>query len=171
MKKRKIIGELLLICLFFSPSIKAQANGLSYIPNDSDEIPIEIQEYSEIIGHEFNICPELLQAIAWQESRCQEDAVNGSCKGLMQISVKWHKDRFKAAGWDPDDWDEAFKNMYVAADYLHDLFEDYEDVALVLYAYNGDQTNVEKYKKNGYLSYYVESILDKSEELERSHGK
>ena len=54
---------------------------------------------------------------------------------------------------------------------IAELFEKYEDVALVLYYYNGDSTNLKRYKETGYLSYYVKSILEKSEALEYAHGK
>ena len=174
MKKKVIGGILLSMCIFSCASLTARANSLSGITPTSgvDElIPLEIQEYANIIGNEKNICPELLEAIAWTESRCHAEAKNGPCKGLMQVSTACHKDRFIENGWTPDEWTDAYINMYVAADYLRELFDDYEDVAMVLYAYNGDQTNMEKYKKNGYLSYYVSGILELSEDLERAHGK
>ena len=174
MRKKNILGGIILLCTFSMFSITSKANSLSRTTpeNGVDEIiPIEIQEYAEIIGSEKNICPELLEAIAWQESNCQAAAINGSCKGLMQVSTACHKDRFKENDWDPEDWDNAYVNMYVAADYLRELFDEYEDVALVLYYYNGDKTNMKKYKDYGYLSNYVSSILETSSELERKHGK
>lgn len=174
MKKKNLIGGILLTCTFsLISSITVQANSLSATPRAgvNNEIPTEIIEYANIIGNEFNICPELLEAIAYQESSCKSDALNGSCKGLMQLNLHWHISRFKDAGWDPADWTDPYKNMYVAAEYLSELFDEYEDVAMVLYVYNGDSTNMKKYKENGYLSYYVSEILDTSEELERNHGK
>ncbi len=168
----KGIAVLLALVVFLTTPITAKANSLSYIPpQETDGVPVEIRQIAEIIGAEFNICPELLEAMAFQESTFTADATNGTCKGLMQINTGLHKERFTDAGWTTADWDDAYINMYVAADYLAELFEKYEDVALVLYYYNGDSTNLKRYKETGYLSYYVKSILEKSESLERLHSK
>ena len=168
---RKYVGFLFALVILCQP-IQVEANSLSYIvPEEVDGVPTEISQNAEIIGHEFNICPELLEAIAYHESSYQCTAKNGPCKGLMQINAHIHKERFAAEGWSEKDWDDAYKNMYVAASYLSDLFIEYEDVAEVLYLYNGDKTNLKRYRDSGYLSRYVQSILTKSEELERAHGK
>ena len=168
---RKYVGFLFGLAILCQP-ITASANSLSYnVPEEVDGVPTEISQNAEIIGHEFNICPELLEAIAYHESSYQCTAKNGPCKGLMQINAHIHKERFAAEGWSEKDWDDAYKNMYVAASYLSDLFIEYEDVAEVLYLYNGDKTNLKRYRDSGYLSSYVQSVLTKSEELERAHGK
>lgn len=169
---RKVIGgAILLMVLSMAPSVTVQANSLSYIqPSEVDGIPTEIKEYAEIIGNEFNICPELLMALAERESRFQPTVTNGSCKGLMQVSVSCHKQRFIDAGWSVEEWDDPYKNMYVAGEYLHELFEEYEDVSTVLALYHGEKNAVSKTKK-GQLSGYVLDILTRSEELERVHGK
>ena len=157
--------------LIMVPSVQAQANSMSYIPTlEETGVPEEIYQDAEIIGHEFNICPELLMAMAERESRFTADAENGSCKGLMQVSVSCHKQRFVEAGWSTADWTDGYKNMYVAADYLADLFAEYEDVGIVLGLYHGEKNAVSK-GKSGYLSSYVTGILERSEELERLHNK
>lgn len=168
---KKQMGAILLGLAILSQPITASANSLSNIPIENDGIPTEISQYAEIIGHEFNICPELLISIAYQESRFQEDVTNGTCKGLMQINTSVHADRFSSNGWEVTDWDNAYKSMYVAAEYLNELFQEHEDVAEVLYLYNGDSTNLKKYRQTGYISDYVDDILTRSEELERAHGK
>ena len=151
--------------------ITAQANSLSIVPTEEvTGVPEEIFEDANIIGHEFNICPELLMAMAERESRYTATAENGSCKGLMQVSVSCHKQRFIDAGWTSSEWTDAYKNMYVAADYLADLFEEYEDVGIVLGLYHGEKNAIQK-GKSGNLSSYVTGILERSEELERFHGK
>ena len=156
-----------MMVLSMAPSVKAQANSLSIIPTeDVTGIPTEIYEIAEIIGNEFNICPELLLAIAERESRFQEDAENGPCKGLMQLNTSCHRERFEANGWTTADWDNAYISMYVAADYLHELFEKYEDVGIVLGLYHGESN-----ARSGRLSSYTTKILERSEELERIAGK
>lgn len=171
MRKKVIGGAVLSVVLFFALPSSAQANSLSTIPTEEETgVPIEIYQEAEIIGNEFNICPELLLAIAERESDFQADATNGSCKGLMQVSIGCHKQRFINAGWSPEDWADSYKNMYVAGEYLHELFEEYEDVATVLAIYHGERNAVQK-TRNGKLSGYVLDILSRSEELERVHGK
>ena len=53
----------------------------------------EYQDYCEEIGEMYCVCPELLMAMIETESSGNPDATNGTCKGLMQVSEKWHKDR------------------------------------------------------------------------------
>ena len=157
--------------LFLVPSIKAQANSLSNIPTyEETGIPDEIYQDAEIIGHQFNICPELLMAMAERESRCLPEVENGPCKGLMQVNASCHKQRFIDAGWSESEWSDPYKNMYVAADYLSDLFNDYEDVGIVLGLYHGESNAISRAQK-GQLSSYVTKILERSAELERIHGK
>lgn len=167
--KKRIMGAILVGLMITAP-IRVEANSLSYItPEEVDGIPAEIAQNAEIIGGELNICPELLEAIAYQESRYNASATNGSCKGLMQVSY-YHNQRFLDAGWSPSDWDDSYKNMYVAAQYLSELFEKYEDVGVVLTVYHGESNAVAK-AQSGRLSGYVEDILERSATLERLHGK
>ena len=169
--KRILEGVILVMVLSMAPSVKAQANSLSDIPTEEETgIPDEIYQYAEIIGDEFDICPELLMALAERESRFKADAENGPCKGLMQVNSSTHKQRFIDAGWTASEWTDPYKNMYVGADYLHDLFEQYEDVGIVLGVYHGEKNAVAK-GKSGNLSSYVTKILERSAELERINGK
>ena len=169
--RKEIGGAILLMVLSMAPSVTAQANSMSYIPTEEETgVPEEIYQYAEVIGDEFNICPELLMALAERESCFQADAENGSCKGLLQVNATTHKQRFVDAGWSSSEWSDAYKNMYVGADYLHDLFEQYEDVGIVLGVYHGERNAVSK-GKSGNLSSYVTKILERSEELERLHGR
>ena len=62
---RKYVGFLFGLAILCQP-ITASANSLSYnVPEEVDGVPTEISQNAEIIGHEFNICPELLEAIAY----------------------------------------------------------------------------------------------------------
>lgn len=106
--------------------------------NDPD-IPDEVEAAAETVGERYSIVPELLEAIAWYESRYDTDALNGSHVGLMQVSVYWHNDRMEKLGisnsqlWQPEE------NMAVAADYLVELFEQNDDLTWVLMKYNGSK--------------------------------
>lgn len=170
MKLKYLLGVLGAVCVLLSP-IKTSANSLSYVqPESSTGIPVEVREYAEIVGHHFNICPELLIAIAERESSLRPDAVNGPCKGLMQINANIHEQAFIDAGWTSEEWNNPYKNMYVAGSYLHELFEKYEDCGIVLGVYHGERNAVEN-GMSGNLSSYTEGILIRSEELERAYGK
>lgn len=133
-----------------------------YIDTD---IPQEVQDAAEKWGKEYDICPELLMAMAFKESSYIPTAVNGDCLGLMQVNPKWHGDRIERLG--VEDIYSIDGNMAVAADYLAELFNDYEDPAVVLAVYNGDS----KALQEGYVSDYADQILELSAELEEKHGK
>lgn len=133
-------------------------------------VPEEIRQISEELGQEYNICPELIQAICFKESRFRQDAVNGDCIGIMQISERWHKDRMDRLG--VTDLKDAEQNMTVAADYLSDLAERYEgDIGVALMVYNGDSSVKEVLAGTGKISDYAEYILMLSAQLEEQHGK
>lgn len=114
-------------------------------------------------GEKYGICPELLIAIAEQESSGNPKATNGGCKGLMQIYEKYHKDRMKKLGV-TDLFDER-SNILVATDYISELTEDYEDAADLLAVYNGDR------RAGQVFTEYAQEILERSAELERANGK
>lgn len=130
----------------------------TYISEDAQEACVKY-------GEEYGICPELLMAIIERESAGQADAENGGCKGLMQISDRWHKDRMERL--EVTDIYDVDGNIHVGADYLAELFEKYEDVGIVLMVYHGERNAANKEK----LSSYAEGILNRSAELERSNGK
>ena len=146
-----------------------KANGPS---QTNDEIPEKIIEYCEIVGAEYDICPEILESIAYHESRFTPDARNGKCVGLMQVNVKVHAARIEEYGFTQADMTDAYKNLIIAADYLKDLYEQYGDEnPIVLAAYSGNSKAISKYKEYGIMCSYAEDILARSAEYERIHGK
>lgn len=138
-----------------------------------DGIPKNIKEYCEEIGQAKGICPELLEAIAWHESRFIPTVKNKNCYGLMQINIKIHQDRIENLGYTSKDMLKAKPNIEVAADYLAELYEDYGDEnPIVLSLYSGAGWDaVDKYKEYGFITDYVENILTRSAKYERLHGK
>lgn len=160
---RKLVNVFLpiIMCLSISfPSMAAQTNG-TYI---SEEAQADCVKY----GEEYGICPELLMAMIERESSGQADAVNGDCKGLMQISQKWHANRMERLG--VTDIYDVDGNIHVGTDYLAELFEKYGEAATVLMVYHGEKNAVEK-AENGEISKYADWILTRSAELERWNGK
>ena len=139
------------------------------LPALDPDIPEEIQVACEKWGEEYDICPEFLEAICYEESRYTPDVVGGSCKGLMQINVPIQKGRIKKLG--VTDIFDIDSNIHVGADLLAELFNDYSsDAGTVLMLYHGEK-NALKNGKKGKYSDYAQRVLDKSEELERAHGK
>lgn len=157
-KLMAVIGIILSVCI---PATAVQAKE----PLSAGEV----YEIAEDVAEQYNICPEFLQAIAFRESSYDPYAQNGDCTGIMQVSLRWHKDRMERLGitdlYDPKD------NMLVAADYLYELFEEYEDVGMVLLKYNGDSRADDYYNGRVGLSEYANDILELSAELERKNGK
>lgn len=142
-------------------------------PDLDDKIPKDIKEYCEEIGQQYDICPELLEAIAWHESRFIPDVTNRKCYGLCQVNTKIHKDRIEKLGYTAEDMKKPYPNIHVAADLLAELYATYGDenpIVLSLYAGEGWEA-VQKYKEFGFMTRIVSDILEKSAEYERMHGK
>lgn len=135
------------------------------------DIPEDIQEAAWKYGEQYNICPEFLIAVAKRESEFDPEAQNGGCIGLMQVSLRWHTDRMERCQVTEEEMWTVDGSMHVAADYLAELFEKYEDAALVLMIYNGD-SRAELFAQGGCsMSSYASDILTYSRELEEKHGK
>lgn len=131
-------------------------------------IPEDVILLCETAGQVFNIEPELLEAICWVESTCNPNAVNGSCKGIMQISEQWHRERMKRLGV-TSIFDKA-GNIMVGADYLNELHGQYQNDACALMVFNGD-SRVGEYTKNGKSSEYANKVLFIADTLKTAHGK
>ena len=161
----KLIGicmTLFALCVFLANPL--EVNAKLHEPILSDEIVSMCDE----IGQDYGICSELLQAIIERESTGNPLAKNGTCIGLMQISERWHLDRMERLG--VTDLYDPYSNILVGADYLMELAEKHEDVALVLSIYHGESKAFENSRK-GIISSYAKWILERSEELERERGK
>lgn len=167
MKRFKKVAAIMAIMFLLVPAIKAQANAFPVI-DENDPVPLDVRIACDFWGQYYNICPELLEAIAFHESRYNAGAENGSCKGLMQINIKAHEDRLKRL--EVESVYDLECNVMVAADYLAELFATYEDVAVVLAIYHGE-ANAQEKAEAGYISGYVTNILQTSADLERAHGK
>lgn len=149
----------LLVFLIYTPSTQSKT-----------KMPDEVRTACEKYGEMYNICPEFLEGIAYEESRFEAAAVDSTktCHGLMQIHKASHKSRMKRLGvsniYDVDG------NILVAADYLAELFEQYEDAGTVLMIYHGEKDAVRK-SEQGDLSKYAKRVLSMSEMYEIAHGK
>lgn len=159
---RKIIKLFLPIIMCLSISF------VSIAKENSTYLSDEVQEICVKYGKQYGICPELLMAIIERESAGQSDIESGGCKGLMQISDRWHTERMNRLG--VTDIYDMDGNIHVGADYLAELFEEYGEVATVLMVYHGEEDAVTR-AENGEISKYADWILNRSAELERWNGK
>ena len=167
-----VYGGILIIGLILISPIKVYANSLSYQVRFEDGIPDNIREYCELVGAEYDICPELLESIAYNESRFTPDIQNGNHYGIMQVNVKIHQKRIEKYGWTKSDMFDAYKNLMVAGDILHELYEIYgDDNPVVLAYYSGYSATIKTYLKTGKMCQYAKDVLEKSAEYERLHGK
>ena len=158
---KKLITILGVVLFLSSGTVATSEDNDTYISE-------EIQGYCIEIGESYGVCPELLMAMIETESSGRPDAENGGCKGLMQISEKWHKDRMERLG--VTDIYDAYGNILVGTDYLMELAEKYGEISLVLDLYNGNSKAHYNYE-NGILSKYAGEILERAAELEMMHGK
>ena len=124
--------------------------------------------YIEEISAEYVICPELIMAIIEAESSGNPEAVRGLCKGLMQVSERWHSDRMERLG--VTDLYDPYSNILVGTDYIMELAEEYGDLAMVLMIYNGSSDAEERWESGNYTN-YATSIIERAAQLERLHGK
>ncbi len=152
--------------------IKANAYCLSNQSLYEDGIPEDIRILCELVGTEFQICPEILEAIAYNETRFTPDITKDNYYGMMQVNVVIHSKRIEKYGWTTQDMLDPYKNLIVAADFLNELYQIYGDEnPIVLSYYAGNTTAIKKYNKTGQLTGYAKEILEKSEKYERLHGK
>ena len=138
---------------------------------DQYSVPAEIADAAERYGAEYNICPELIEAMAWYESNYyQYDTSSTGCCGIMQVNPRWHWDRMERLG--VTDIYDIDGNIHCGVDYLAELLEENEELAVALAIYNGQsKRDVDAAMYDGYISKYASAILNMSYELETMHGK
>lgn len=128
----------------------------------------EWEDYIEIVATEYNICPELIEAVIERESSWRPDAVNGLCIGLMQINPEYHAERMERLG--VEDLLDPYDNILVGTDFLAELFREYGDIYAVLMYYNAGYDGLRDWRDGKYSDYAVK-VAERSAELERAHGK
>lgn len=165
MKNTKSINAVILTIITFilivmEPSLNAVAKESSDFISRND-----LQTFTTLIGEQYNIDPYILQAMAEAESKLYIYAENKNtgCKGLMQVSEKWHSNRMQALGvsslFDP------YGNILVATDYLSDLKDINNDYIYILMRYNmTTKTANELYSKGKYTDYAL-NIIARADEL------
>lgn len=128
-----------------------------------------VEDAARYWGEIYDIEPEFLEAIAWQESRFSPSAENGGCVGLMQIAPRWHQDRMERLGFTNDDLYTITASMGIAADYLAELRATGNDDYWVLMTYNGDSRADDYLRLEDGPSEYALIIVDLTWELTFAH--
>ena len=153
--------------LISQPKVVFAKEETDFVRVHDDGIPTEVRESAEKWGEVYNICPEFIEALAYQESRYKSDVVSadGSCIGICQINQGCHKKRMERL--DVTDLTDIDQNIHVAADYLAEIFVEHDgEPEIVLMIFNGDSS-----WQRGRTSAYAKEIVERSAELERLHGK
>lgn len=137
----------------------------------AEEVPADVRAIAEELGGEYGICPELIEAVCYQESRFQPGAIGGGGKyiGIMQVNPVVHAARMQRLG--VIDLTDTRSGMLVGVDYLAELFELHEDPAVALMVYGGWGQRVDYYERTGVMPGYVETVLERSARYEREHQK
>lgn len=117
------------------------------------------EEYIEVVCQEYNVCPELVQAVIERESGWDPKAENGGCEGLMQISPLFHQGRMERLG--VTDLRDPYDNILVGVDFLAELFRQYHEIYPVLMFYNAGYS-----EKEGLLAYEKGHVSDYAREVD-----
>ena len=157
---------LLVTVLLFGCTYKVNAE---HIIHGETILKDEHVKVIEDVADDFGISPEFVMAVCEYESGGDAGVVNYlGCTGLMQIYPKYNSDRIDKHR--VTNLKDPRQNVTVGCDLLHELFEKYEDPALVLMIYHGESKAQKKYD-SGQISSYAKKILDRACELERMRGK
>ena len=128
-----------------------------------------LKSICKYVGNMYDISPELLQAVAWVESRYAVEAISRcNAKGLCQIITKWHGPRMKRLG--VGDIYDPYGNVLVCADIIDELSQHKygDDIRYVLMAYNKGQygeNGANALYKKGITTGYVTDVLAKEQEF------
>ena len=128
-------------------------------PYNDPNIPDNVEEAARAAGAAYDLSPELLEAVAFHESRYS----------LMQIAAYWHEDRMERLGVTEADLWKAGPSMMVAADFLDELIRRYDDLGTALMYYNGGGDHMAAYLERGELSWYASSVIEMAEQLRQEH--
>ena len=131
-----------------------------------EDIPDEIWSAALIWGMEYDVCPELICAISYYESRWTNVvSANGLYWGTMQVHPPSHKSRIERL--EVTDLLDSSQCIRVATDLLAELFEKYDDPVIVLMKYHGESdAAVKRYLEKGKITSYPKKVLALSAELE-----
>ena len=132
-----------------------------------------------VVGHaeNYELEPELVAAVIYQESKFDADAVSASgAVGLMQLLPETGQgiaDRTGGNEWKPDDLLDPELNIRYGSWYLRHLIDKYDDEQLALAAYNAGQSNVDRWRKEGVGIQFAETrhYVERVQKLKAIYGR
>jgi soluble lytic murein transglycosylase len=135
--------------------------------------------YEQIVtGHaeNYNLAPQLVAAVIYQESKFDANAVSSSgAVGLMQLlpaTAQGIADRTGGSGWHESDLVNPELNIRYGAWYLRHLLDKYGSEELALAAYNAGQSNVDRWRDEGVGIQFAETrrYVERVQELKRIYA-
>jgi soluble lytic murein transglycosylase len=132
-----------------------------------------------VVGHaeNYELEPQLVAAVIYQESKFDADAVSDSgAVGLMQLlpaTAQGIADRTGGSGWHERDLLNPELNVRYGAWYLRHLLDKYDDEQLALAAYNAGQANVDRWRDAGVGIQFAETrhYVERVQELKRIYAE
>lgn len=126
--------------------------------------PLKYREFIEIYSEEYDIDPLLVASIIKVESGYYKTAQSHKgAKGLMQITPstgEWIAGQMGIVNFNSDQLYDPKTNIMMGCWYLHNLKKQFENIELILAAYNGGRGNVVKWLKNTSYSLDGENLYD-----------
>jgi len=178
MKRLFVAGALLLLVVTGVALYVTQTEPSWY---ERARYPLRYQQI--VVGHadNYDLQPQLLAAVIYQESKFDADAVSRSgAVGLMQLlpaTAQGIADRTGGKGWHERDLLNPELNVRYGSWYLRHLLDKYDDEALALAAYNAGQTNVDRWRREGSgirfqeTRRYVERVQSLKRIYERAYAR
>lgn len=125
-----------------------------------------LKSICKYVGKQYDIDPDLLQAIVFVESdyKVNCDGISGD-KGLCQIVERFHTERMEKLNI--TDIYDPHSNILLCADFLAELKASKygSDIYFVLMAYNMGLTGATKHYEDGIISKYAYKVMRKYENL------
>lgn len=130
------------------------------------DVPLDawLQIHIIQICEDYHIDPAIIMAMIERETNFRPDSKgdNGQSYGLMQIKIKYHRDRMDKLGI--DDLMDPYQNVVVGIDYLGELLVKYEDIEVALMAYNAGPGGAYEYwwQYGIYSNAYSSGVLERA---------
>lgn len=123
-------------------------------------MPEEQQEFVYYLCSGYNIDFTLVMALIQRESRYDPNAVGSMGDyGYMQINAQNHEWLTEVLG--VTDYLEPYQNIRAGVFVLRKLFERYQDVGMVLMAYNMGESGAKRLWKEGiFETGYTQGVLE-----------
>ena len=171
MKMIRAVILCLCMTLLFSLNVHAEEEKQSaeYIENE------ELWKIAIKVGDLYDIDSAILVSLVDSESTRNIYAINGTHKGLTQVTAKWHQNRMDRLG--VEDLYDPYGSILVCADYLSELLDIGENkgygysMAYALMRYNMATDTANSMYARGEISNYAKKIIDRAEDYQEEKEK